>query len=428
MNPSNVWTPAPPEARARFGFPAWALAVFMTGMAPLAPAWAQAELVLETNPVLISGATAQVTMAADIAILTAYLTGTVGVPPGNGLIALNSAIDARLSGLNNAVGQLPANADALDRLRKQDEMDMEAGRRRMPSYARSGCYDITMALSRSGGSAGTANKKRQIESSVLNERETYVEDVDRRTLINRALEHSEFCSPRDIQAKRPGCVGGSVSQTPNADIRSSTLNRAPSKTLDGVDLTSNYTLTDQGQKAARAYISNVVPQTLPQPDPTRSYSETNNVYLVNVGRYNARASVVTDVLTTIAAAHSENAAVVGYSETSQIWRSQKTRDTYRSLFPDQEFPEVPSEMELLRYEVFQQYGDPTTIAARQSLTEKELALESLRIQSLNARLNLLLIERIEGLTKLEAAALSQSLDPMTRGQMAGQLTAPRRSE
>lgn len=383
--------------------------------------------VIETNPVMIAGATAQVSMAADIYTLTGYLTGIVGTPPGNGLIALTSAMDGRLAAVGSAVGQIPANQDALDRLREQDLQDIETARRRMPSYAKTSCYDVTMGLSRSGGTTNTAAIKRQIESSVLAEREGYVEDADRQTLVNRALEHSAFCSSQDIANKRPGCKNASVSNLPSADLRSSTLNRAPSSDGAGNDPTSNYTLTQQAQQAAKAYIQNVTPQTLPQPDPVKRLTESNNAYLVNLDRYNARASVITDVLASIAAAHSENWAVVGYNETAQIWRSGTTRDKYRILFPQQTFPEAPSEMEMLRYEVFLQYAEPVTIAARQSMTEKELAVENLKMQALNARLNLLLLERTEGMVKLQAQILAQSLDPMTRGGMAGQLNTSRSS-
>lgn len=352
------------------------------------------------------------------------------VPPGNGIIPLLMSIDSRLGGVNSGVGQVAANNDSLNRLKDQDRADLDTVRRREPSHARTSCYDVTMGVARSMSTTFAGNNALSTVSNMGGggptgtNRNGYEADAVRQTAVRQAQGHSLFCSVEDINSKVPGCVGSYVSQYPQADLRSNTLTRAPLPSNMDPSNMPNYSLQwGPEQDAADQYVKTVLPPPPQRPDPNASTSgrltEAQNVYLIGVNRYNSRMSAITDVLTDIASSYKATAGVNGVSESNQIWQSAKTQDTYRVLFPGQKYPAYPSEMEFLRYEVFRLYGDPVTIAARQSMTERELAIEAISVQTLNARLMLRVVERLDGLSKLMATMASQSLDPLTSSSMAG---------
>lgn len=361
----------------------------------------------------------------NLLLLDTYLGGIYPpIPiPTSGIIQIAASMDARLAGVNAGLGQIVANQDAVARLREQDKLDINTVKARTPSYARTNCYDVTMGVSRALAAGGAADIRRQIVSHVQSERNLYIPDADRMGLVDRANEHSIFCSQSDINNKHPGCERGSISQYPDADLLSNSLTRQPSRQAGGFDPASNYSLDTMGQQAAQFYIEKVVPQVMPQPDPSQNMTENNKIYLAHHNRYLARSSVISDALSSISAAYTQSNATNQYGESSQMWNSQKVRDNYNLLFPNQTFPTNPSEMEMLRYDVFDAYADPTTIANRGVMTEKELAQEGVRMQALNARLLLMLIERTESLVKLQAVNVAQSMDPLTRAGLSGRLTS-----
>lgn len=84
---------------------------------------------------------------------------------------------------------------------------------------------------------------------------------------------------------------------------------------------------------------------------------------------------------------------------SQAWTDASVKTKYATLFPGAEFPSKPSEWEMLRYEIYSRYADTTGADAWQvkisSTDEKETAHEQARMQAIDLRLQMLLIERTE---------------------------------
>lgn len=103
---------------------------------------------------------------------------------------------------------------------------------------------------------------------------------------------------------------------------------------------------------------------------------------------------------------------------SQAWTDASVKTKYATLFPGAEFPSKPSEWEMLRYEIYSRYADTTGADAWQvkisSTDEKETAHEQARMQAIDLRLQMLLIERTEDTNILLAALLGQQLQPVDK--------------
>jgi hypothetical protein len=87
------------------------------------------------------------------------------------------------------------------------------------------------------------------------------------------------------------------------------------------------------------------------------------------------------------------------------------------------FPAAPSESELLHFDVMKAYADPQQKSDWSTATGDDLVREQLRMAALQARLQLLTIERQEQQNKMLAVLLSQGLDPTTASSLRAQLPA-----
>lgn len=345
-------------------------------------------------------------------LLQGYTTYMEGGGTGNGVIELLMAQGNQLAKLAAFNDQYFANLSQTNMADKASAMAAQSAIGRGKAMALSsgsisdspGCDTVTRAIT-SGGAhqiqeAQDNSQRAQIEDRMTNNRNPLAVEAD--LVANRAL----FCSQYDVTNKRPGCA--SVGALPDADIDSKSLSLGAVNKKSPVP--TNHTFTPEQEAAASAYITNVLPLPAPQPRGDAMNSPQGKQAMVEFQRYNARWSPISEALSAIKAMDAPMA------KAPEGWNDGQHQGAYGAggrIFPGQKFPAQPSERDVLYYQTFEAYQDPLKIAQWENMSEPaDLAKEQLKMAALQARLQLLSIERQEEQNKLLAALLADRIDPV----------------
>jgi len=282
-----------------------------------------------------------------------------------------------------------------------------------------GCEETTAAGGRGAGSAATLASKLSIDADIVAKMtENQNGFSEKAEVLNRA----NYCSAQDVTNKRPGC--SAVGPLPGADIELGTLTTPPTK--DAATPTNVTLASGAQQDAAEAVIRNVVSPIPPQdPPPSAAASPLAAEYFAEANVFRARLSAAADALSNIASIRFANPALaqqtVNGETVGQTWNDPATKAKYAQLFPGQPFPAVPSEWELLRYDVYSRWADATGPDSWQSrvatMTPEETGRETIRLLAEMSRIQMLQVERQDDTNKILAALLSSDLDPRTRQQL-----------
>lgn len=383
----------------------------------------------EDNPAMLAGAAAQVatevssgttagntgeiasSTAQMASLLQSYTQYMEGGSTGSGIIELLSAQGNQQSKLAAFNDQYFAN---LSQTNRADQASIMAAQNAM-AHANAisltsgavsdtpGCEAVGASMTAGGAAAASRDSdnstRAKIEDRMTNNRNPLAVQAD--LVAQRAL----FCSQYDVDNKRPGC--SSVGALPNADIDSNSLttgavNKAhPSPT--------NHTFTADQELAATAYIQNVLPLQAPQPQGAAMNTAAGKQAMIEFQRYNARWSPISESLSAIKAMDAK------LPKAPKEWNDGTHTGAYGDngrIFPGMLFPAAPSEREVLYYQTYEAYQDPKKSGDWENMTGDALVREQLHLQALQARLQLLTVERTEEQNKLLAALLADRLDPV----------------
>lgn len=381
-------------------------------LAVVAPAWAVYPVTDATlNAQFSSYASAfsafSAQQGASNRVMNQYALYMEGGGTGNGVIELLMAQNNQLAKIEAYNDQFIANksqqerADKAAEMAAQDNMNRRGAVAAMAGVDTPGCEVVTTGMT-AGGAHAASGAARLGSTAAIEQRMTANRGATA-AMADLVSARAPFCSAQDVQNHRPGC--GAVGPLPNADIDAGSLS------MGAVNKTSpqptNHTFTPEQTKAAQAYINNVLPMPGAQPQGDDANTQAGRLALVQWQRYTARLSTITDTLASIAAMRAP------METTPEGWDDHA--DAYGPngrIFKGQAFPAKPSEMEVLRYAVYEAYQDPKKSAEWESMDPATAQREQLRLLAVNARVNLLVADRLEQVAKLLAINDADRLDPV----------------
>lgn len=347
-----------------------------------------------------------------------YLATGMGGSPG-GVVALLGGINERLGMVTNANDESVENLDLAARQRIYDEKMMEVRGANLPkpSSLRRACVQATTssgraAAGRAGG--GAARSAADLAQERYNDTRPQVQAI-----IDAGVNRAELgtCTATDVSEGRPGCKGQAVGDRPGADLRSTSLFDGGKKPEE-----RNLSVDEKGFKIGQQFISNVAPLPADQLlNQKQKDSQGGVLYMLNYNRYSARASALTGAMADVLG-FGVSIGVEGSGVSEQeaapflkAWGSHE--EEYNKIFGQGRFPQKPSEREMLTYAVFKNYASVLDDQKLATASPEEIAKKQLEVDSVNARVNLAILARLEKQNLLLAALLAQQMDPLTQGQM-----------
>lgn len=377
---------------------------------------------LAMSQVLVSDTVTQTELGTMNAQLQSDATYLQTGYNGNGLLPLLSSINDKLGKSNASDAQTINNNDAAARRRIYDQkmLEMKASATPTQEEFKRACVDITSRLTsaQGHGAAGGASDAFNGARVHSEEREAYFKTA---TTLNEKLAvtavnrgKSGYCSKEDVENGAPGCDGQDVGALPSADNRGTSLTIGATSTPSAP---SNGSLSPQQAAAAQAYIlkTAAMPPNIPSPDALEK--EAGKQFLAALDRFTARQSASGDALNNILSSHRQIPYTVnGGSETSPSQKNWATKqDEWGTIFgPKIAFPAIPSERDMLRYEVFHFYASPQYTKFVGTINSEIVASrEIIKQQALTNRLLFQMIQRQEDANMMMAQILNQNMDPLT---------------
>ena len=351
----------------------------------------------------------------DIHYLSAYLEGG---GTGNGVVELLAAKGQQLSRINSFNDEYWNNFQqynkdqTMEAVTEQRSIAKYEGASRLANGAATtqACEDVTMA-----STSGAAHGNTQVAKAGVEHQAAVRMGQNRPQLAALAdliKNRAPFCTPDDVTNKRPGCA--QVGPLPGADLSASSL------TMGAIDKSkpntpTNYSFTPLQEQAAQAYLNNVLPLPATQPQGVSAETTAGKQALAQFNRYQARWSVINDALSSMIAQHTPmTSAPDGWSQNEAA---------YKRMFPNQDFPQVPSESEVLHFDAYLDYADPQKKAQIAVMGDSDLAREQVRLAALQARLQMETIANQEKEIKLLSVLVTQQMDPVTANGVANQVPA-----
>lgn len=341
--------------------------------------------------------------AASNKVMNQYALYMEGGGTGNGVIELLMAQNNQLAKLAAFNDQYFANKSQQERADKAAVLSAEDKLSRRDALAAvagqdtPGCDAVTAALASSGArhkSGDDDNAQRLKSEDRMTNNRTGLSN-----LADLVSQRATFCSKNDVTNKRPGCT--QVGALPNADIDSKSLSMGA---IDkGHPTPTNYTFTTAQKEAAAAYITNVLPIPGEQPQGAAALTQAGRQAMVAFQRYNARMSPVVEALSSMKSMRT------AMDTAPDKWSDNAA--AYQQIF-GQAMPPKPSEMEILSFQVYNAYQGAQKNADWSSADSVTLQREQLRMSALQARLQLLAIQRQEEQIKLLAVLVADRLDPV----------------
>ncbi len=302
-----------------------------------------------------------------------------------------------------------------------------------------------------GGGASVRAIKGKIETKIMAE-SAKRSDLEHVATVYTQHKEGGYCSPVDRIGPdgKPreafGCTASDIGKMPDGNARVQSL-FTPAHDFTDPDAAAATSLTynngkvdangkpvpieakfDQYQ-AATDTIANLASRFQPPVlDPRVEKIPQGRIYLTRLKTYQARVSAAVNVLTNIAAQRTPGTGTLSADQTKTIWQGMenrdlgvsKTEDTYARLFPGVTFPEIPSEAELMRFEVMRRYADrdPEFSWDAGLMRKKENAqLEIARTLALTNFLLYQIHNRVEEGNSVAAVSLLQDINPIVKADL-----------
>jgi len=405
--------------KAHAGYP---VLVDMCLVAPGIPCASSQDIAANTSAVSAGASSITTQLGYTHTYLT---TGSTGGP--GGMIALLGGINDRLGRMTNFNDETVENDDMAARQRMYDQKMMEVRGANIPkpSNVRRACVQATAASGRAGAaraSGGAARAAGAALSKRYDDNRTEAEGFADAG-INR--DKLGVCSQFDVDNLRPGCANRAVGERPNADARLASLFDGGMGTASSGPV--NQSIDQKGFEIGQQVISNIVPT--PPKKPTSkeiSQSQAGIVYMLDYSRFESRAAVANDALADVlsfgVAMDVEGASIEPSLSAPFLQTWAQNQGEYEKIFGAGNFPNAPSERELLRFAVMKDYASVQDATELGAISAEELARRQFAATAVSNRVNLEILNRMEKQNALMAALLSHEMDPLTTGQMRNSLT------
>ncbi|EHT5192192.1 hypothetical protein [Escherichia coli] len=362
-------------------------------------------------------------------VLTPYVIGASPQSMGNGMIETLVSMNDKLAQANITANENQKNSVISNANQAIQEQRMQNILKRTPDA--NACEEATAAGGRGSAGSNTSSAKAALaENSVkmFTGASTGINEAKNNVMGRVSIE---VCSDEDVKYNRGGC--SSIGAYADKDKSATSLTTPPLSISDAQgNKVSNQSYDVKQMKVADAAKRNLIGNLPLQQLNDRSLEDTKEgrEYLSAFSSFVARSTAGTNAVDSILAIKKSGDVSVnsrgvnigsGLGATagaSQAWTDASVKTKYATLFPGAEFPSKPSEWEMLRYEIYSRYADTTGADAWQvkisSTDEKETAHEQARMQAIDLRLQMLLIERTEDTNILLAALLGQQLQPVDK--------------
>lgn len=375
------------------------------------------------NGTLVSGFSSTTgaigSVTAELQTILSYLMGVSN--GGNGLVETISSINDKMAHANANGDQQQAFEDTNARRRTADQIMIQKQLARIPNA--DGCAETAYSNGRGAAASGTASGKAAMDTKVLTQLTNASNDGNSMATIVKARSAAGYCMQTDVSHNRAGC--SAVGTMPGADVQAGSLTQGA--VASGQP--TNQSLTPAQASAALAAINNMVNPIPPAALPAAAVNTAAGTkYQALMYIATARASAAVDALTNIASIRYANptlASTTGVNAATgtfgEVWGSAEVKTLYANVFPNQKFPDQPSEWEMLRYDIFSRYADANGASSWQAksatFTTEEALREIARMEAIQLRLSELQIERQEQGNQILGALLGQQLNPVSAEQV-----------
>lgn len=355
------------------------------------------------------GTNAQLTtLNGSATSLNTYLMGiTTG---GNGLVENTTS-------MNEKLGQLVAKSNN-DWTQQNAQLRAAIAQSEMVKKTLSvqptinACEDASAAGGRGQTAAIAAATKRALTDKGT-DKDTKQPDPNAQAASSVMYKVSKnYCTSGDAALNTANCsTAGSLA---GADIKASSLMSGAVETNSSTVL-SNHTFSDTQLVAANDYINNLLGIAPEQLDSKTNQTAAGRTYSGYANIYNARRGAAREFTDGILA---DNTPAT--STSSDVWTSAgksswaETEDEWNSMFPGKAWPGAnASSYDRLSFEAEQFYASPIWNTYYQTLDEKGLLSESLKMKAIEMHVQLLQYRNAQQTNLLLSALLAQSLNPLT---------------
>lgn len=237
---------------------------------------------------------------------------------------------------------------------------------------------------------------------------------------------NNYCATPDVtytNGKAHAAFGCSApGNMPDGDARVASL-FVPAHDFTKPDVVAQQTLTFTPQTAKAAgdaiitILSSFSPPGLPE---DVEKSPEGKLYLAKVKVFNARLSPALHALTSITSMRNPDPNAMNNTDFKTTWSTVAT-PVFANLFPNSKPPEVPSEAEIMRFEVLRRYADFGDASWHGQLIKDQdqarLLIELNTTAAVQLYLDWQLHNRLEENNALQSAILAQLTNPVTINEM-----------
>lgn len=215
----------------------------------------------------------------------------------------------------------------------------------------------------------------------------------------------------------------------------------------GVTAPPNFTPAAQIAAADQYLASFITATPIVESDAGNTDSVATKVYRAMLSTFKPRMDAVIETLTSISGFSRSMGAsaaeqqllkgsnrglwdqIFGNEKFQAAWNDQITKDTYKTLYGEGQ-PDIPSEMQLLDYEVMRRYADTTSSKGHFMFDNSADALDIkpglaslIRSQSIGLRIQMISLKRQNEANMMLAAIAAHNLNPMTKQDLDKQQTS-----
>jgi hypothetical protein len=353
--------------------------------------------------------------------LLGNIYATLGFIPGTTVVGELADILGQLKGNAQLDSNNVAEQDRRARLKDAEQRYYKAEMQAMPTVKQ--CQDLTQASSRGGAGASGMQASRSAASQSVNTALTTKSDAGSAGRIVSNRQSNGTCSADDAQHGRTGCSG--AGQMPSADAAANSFFQT--MTSDGGVTNSNLSFTTQQVALIKGTngdtLANHIAMPFPPPTLPDSVEKTPQglAYLALKLSAVLRASTASYALSQISGLRTPDSSgqfsgtrTLSGGTNAVAWGS--VQPIYKRMFPQDQFPQNPSQAEILRYEVASRYvdaGSNSWMSQIATMDPDDMQREQLKLQALQAYMQWLEYQRLEEGNAMLASLVGQSEYPIT---------------
>ncbi len=328
---------------------------------------------------------------------------------GDGVVQLLRNLNDAVGKSNEGARQAIPNANLGDRDLATQKAQLDLMERQTRPISAEACREATVG--RGVGSVGGSSTAPATDKAAAEAQDEILKpQSEDQYLGDLAFTTSapKYCTQADVDNKFPNCKSVGSLPAANIDVASLKFKANKERKLRSMSITAG---TDE-YKAALEYARMNRPFSGPDINVKAKETPDGKRYLILQRRYNSRVSAVSNIfMDTIgeSTAISKNSYLV-----KQVWDNDDTKADFQEIYPGVEYPEAPSEREIMNLMVKRQFTNKQATADMQAQDDAYFARRQVELLKMN---NLLLLKQKDQQEKtnlLLATLISNEIDPVNR--------------